>query len=85
MEEAGYLPRPCIMGNYNMGKFCGYDLNIDVNQLSYLNFSAQSLYSSILPGLPPRGNCTLQGCASVGFECSHVEEPCKYNKYKWDS
>ena len=79
MEQAGYLPRPCIMGNYNLGKFCGYDLETNVSQLSYLNFSSQSIYSSILPGLPPNGNCTLQVRIEISTNRDCLIHPAEQN------
>lgn len=61
-EEMGYLPRPCIMGNFNMGTACGLDLNKSVELVNYTVFAAESIYSAALPGVPPMGGCHQQGC-----------------------
>ena len=63
-EQRGYLPRPCIMGDYNLGTECGLDLNTSAATLNYTLFAAESIYSSVLPGVPPRGSCHQQGCPS---------------------
>jgi len=74
-QQQGFLPRPCIVGTFNLGGICGYDLSVNVNTLSYTDIIAQSLYDSILPGLPPKGNCTDQGCE--GIPCQTYTGPCK--------
>eukprot|EP00483_Globobulimina_turgida_P008236 UN08252 len=61
-EKNGYLPRPCIMGDYNTGNHCGWDLAVNVTSLNYSDFISQSIYGIKLPGFPTYGNCTLQGC-----------------------
>eukprot|EP00486_Rosalina_sp_Unknown_P007300 CAMPEP_0201572168 /NCGR_PEP_ID=MMETSP0190_2-20130828/15286_1 /ASSEMBLY_ACC=CAM_ASM_000263 /TAXON_ID=37353 /ORGANISM="Rosalina sp." /LENGTH=497 /DNA_ID=CAMNT_0047997597 /DNA_START=116 /DNA_END=1609 /DNA_ORIENTATION=- len=63
-EQMGYLPRPCIMGDYNLQGFCGLDLNISVDSVSYEVFGGDSIYQSVLPGMPPMGACHSQGCPS---------------------
>eukprot|EP01121_Diplochlamys_sp_Union-15-3_P007755 TRINITY_DN1999_c0_g1_i1.p1 TRINITY_DN1999_c0_g1~~TRINITY_DN1999_c0_g1_i1.p1 ORF type:complete len:541 (+),score=94.32 TRINITY_DN1999_c0_g1_i1:32-1624(+) len=74
-QPAGFLPRPCIVGQFNLGDICGYDLSVDVRSLNYQDIIAQSLYDSILPGMPPKGNCTAQGCE--GYPCQTYTGPCK--------
>ena len=66
MEIKGYLPRPCIMGNYNIGNHCGFSYNTSILSLPYTDFNGQSAYSVILPGLPSINNdCTKQGCPTI--------------------
>jgi len=72
-QGEGFLPRPCIVGEFNIGNLCGYDLAYDVTTLSYTSFGSQDLYNSSLPGLPPRGNCASQGCP--GYTCE-VSDAC---------
>ena len=70
-ELMGYLPRPCIMGDFNMGNHCGYPLGLNVTaQLNYTDFVGQNPYSAVLPGIPPYDNCTLQGCPSI--QCGYT-------------
>ena len=63
-EQAGYLPRPCIMGNYNLGTMCGLDLNASIDSVNYTLFASQSINSAVLPGIPPQASCREQGCPS---------------------
>ena len=63
-EQMGYLPRPCIMGDYNLQSFCGLDLNTSSNTVNYTIFASESIYQSVLPGIPPMGSCHQQGCPS---------------------
>ena len=70
-EKAGYLPRPCIMGDYNQGNHCGFALGTNITTaLNYSDFVTQSPYGVILPGYPPYNNCSMQGCP--GFPCGHT-------------
>ena len=67
-EQAGYLPRPCIMGDVNQGNHCGYALGTNITAtLNYSDFVTQSPYGVILPGYPPYNDCTAQGCPN--FAC----------------
>ena len=66
-EPEGFLPRACIMGDYNMANNCGWDLNTDVDTLPVSSFNGQNLYYTYLPGMPPKGNCSNQGCP--GYPC----------------
>eukprot|EP01084_Bolivina_argentea_P161867 281715_1 len=61
-EKNGYLPRPCIMGDYNLQAFCGLDLSTDITTVNYTVFATNSIYQSVLPGMPPKGSCKQQGC-----------------------
>ena len=56
-EELGYLPRPCIMGDYNLQAFCGLDSNSSVNIVNYTVFASESIYQSVLPGMLPSHPC----------------------------
>ena len=67
-EPQGYLPRACIMGDYNMANNCGWDLNDNVDTLNVSDFNSQTLYYTFLPGMPPKGNCSNQGCP--GHPCN---------------
>ena len=73
----GYLPRPCIVGDYNLGNVCGYDLNTDLTTINVSAFADANIYASVLPGLPPKGNCTDQGCP--GLSCQAYSSAC-YNE-----
>jgi len=73
-EPKGYLPRPCILGTFNLGDICGWDDKIETTSLKSTDFSAQSIYQSYLPGLPPDGSCTKQGCGS--HQCGTYMGPC---------
>lgn len=76
VQVQGFLPRPCIVGQFNLGGICGYDLSVNVTSLTVNEIISQSLYDSILPGLPPSGNCTAQGCP--GTACQTYTGPCKH-------
>jgi hypothetical protein len=67
-QPQGFLPRPCIVGDFGIGKMCGYDLNINVENLKYNVFASQELNAATLPGLPPLGSCNEQGCD--GYNCT---------------
>ena len=67
-EPAGFLPRPCIMGDFNVGNNCGWTLDTNVEMLNVSEFNAQILYYTYLPGLPPKSNCSDQGCP--GYPCN---------------
>merc|ERR1712150_8816 len=71
-QPAGFLPRPCIVGVFNLSNICGWDSTQDILQLSPSEFSKQSVYDSILPGIP--GHCTAQSCE--GFTCGTYTGPC---------
>eukprot|EP01084_Bolivina_argentea_P148926 260266_1 len=73
-EISGYLVRPCIEGDYNTGDICGWDLNTNITSLTVNDFISQSMYDSILVGLPPFGNCRLQGCTPN--VCKNYTGPC---------
>merc|ERR1712013_773076 len=64
-EEVGYLVRPCIQGKYNLGGICGWEEEVQTTTLTVADFTGQSIYDSILPGMPPNGSCTAQGCAGI--------------------
>ena len=74
-EEEGYLVRPCIQGKYNLGGICGWDETVATTSLSAHNFTSQSIYDSILVGLPPNGSCSSQGCN--GIPCQTYTGPCQ--------
>lgn len=74
-EPKGYLPRPCILGTFNLGNICGWDASINTTTLKASDFSSQSIYQSALPGLPPDGSCSKQGCGSV--QCGTYTGPCQ--------
>ena len=74
-QDEGYLPRPCIMGDYNLGGICGYDLEDRLSSIAVSDITSQSMYDSILPGIPPNGSCTDQGCP--GTTCQTYTGPCK--------
>ena len=76
LQMQGYLPRPCIIGDFNLGNICGYDLssNIDPSSISVTDIASQSIYSSMLPGLPPKGDCENQGC--LGYSCAAYSSAC---------
>jgi hypothetical protein len=74
-QLAGFLPRPCIVPGFNLNDVCGYDLNTDVTTIPVNDLITQSLYVSFLPGLPPRGNCSAQGCPT--YTCETYTGPCK--------
>eukprot|EP01124_Arcella_intermedia_P029203 TRINITY_DN6109_c0_g1_i1.p1 TRINITY_DN6109_c0_g1~~TRINITY_DN6109_c0_g1_i1.p1 ORF type:complete len:526 (+),score=81.68 TRINITY_DN6109_c0_g1_i1:13-1590(+) len=74
-QPMGFLPRPCIVGEFNLGGLCGYDLATGIETINYADIISQSLYDSILPGLPPLGHCGGQGCA--GYPCQTYTGPCK--------
>lgn len=71
-QPAGFLPRPCIVDGFNVGNVCGWSGETDINTLSPSDFTQQSIYTSILPGLP--GACETQGCGS--FRCDTYTGPC---------
>jgi len=73
-ESQGWLPKPCIVQGFNLNDICGYDLNTNVTTIPVSQFTSQSIYVSILPGLPPRGNCSAQGCP--GYICETYTGPC---------
>ena len=76
-EDAGYLPRPCIQGEYNIGDICGWDEDISTTSgiITVYNLTNQSIYDGFLPGLPPNGTCSAQGCANI--ECQTYTGPCQ--------
>eukprot|EP01083_Nonionella_stella_P250962 866412_1 len=74
-EPAGFLPRPCIMGNFNVANNCGWTLGVDIDSLNVSSFDAQTLYYAFLPGLPPNSNCSLQGCPGHPCNVHPVCEP----------
>jgi len=76
-EAAGYLVRPCISGDYNLGGICGWDLSVPTSSLTPSDLTSQSIYDSILPGIPPNGNCKLEGCSSINYQCQTYTGPCK--------
>jgi hypothetical protein len=78
-QPEGFLPKPCIVGEFNIGNNCGYDLAQDITTLPYSAFGPQDLYHSVLPGLPPKGNCSFQGCAA--YSCSN-SPPCQFYPLK---
>lgn len=72
---AGYLPRPCIVGQFGLGGYCGYPLGTNQSYLDtqFNSFWNQSQGNSVLPGLPPSSSgpdasCSLQACP--GWECN---------------
>eukprot|EP00727_Mastigamoeba_balamuthi_P010226 m51a1_g5826 hypothetical protein (702) ;mRNA; f:243951-247769 len=73
-EPEGFLPRPCIHKGFNLGNICGWDLRTDVRTLKSSDFSSQTMWTGILPGLPPTGHCSSQGCP--GFQCETYTGPC---------
>ena len=75
-EEMGYLPIPCIVGDYGMGNECGYSLGTNITMTNYSIFAGQSISYAILPGMPPFNNCTQQGCPTLPCGSSPV---CKYH------
>eukprot|EP01084_Bolivina_argentea_P148927 260268_1 len=74
-EGVGYLVRPCIQGKYNLGGICGWDEKVSTTSLNVKNFTSQSIYDSILVGLPPNGSCKSQGCQ--GIQCQTYTGPCQ--------
>lgn len=72
-EPQGYLPRPCIVGQFGLGGYCGYPLgtNMSVVGKDFNSLWNGTQANSVLPGLPPSGpasGCTLQACP--GWECN---------------
>merc|ERR550525_1109850 len=56
---------------------CGWDGGTDMSDVDPAVFMKQSVYTSILPGLP--GTCKSQGCA--GHSCDDWTGPCHTNVY----
>ena len=67
LQPKGYLPRPCIMGDYGFQNNCAWDLSTNVDTLTVDDFDKQTLSDVYLPGMPPLNNCSNQGCP--GFTC----------------
>jgi hypothetical protein len=69
-EVQGFLPRPCIVGQFGLGDYCGYPLNTSFNDMNWVSFWNSSQGTAVLPGLPPAGPpsaCLLQACP--GYTC----------------
>jgi hypothetical protein len=74
-EPPGYLPRPCIVGEF-IGNYCGYPLGTNTTLLDWNSLWNQTVYESVLPGLPPRSSpagCTLQTCP--GYPTCNTSSP----------
>jgi len=76
-EPQGYLPRPCIVGQF-IGNYCGYPLgtNLSVIGKDWNSLWNQTVYESVLPGLPPSSapdQCVLQTCP--GYEPCNTTNP----------
>ena len=74
-EPAGYLPRPCIVGEF-IGNYCGYPLGTPVPNGDWNSMWNQSVFESVLPGLPPGGPptaCFQQTCP--GFPPCNATAP----------
>ena len=70
-EVPGFLPKPCIIPFFGQGGYCGWPLGFNTTALPWVSLWNQSLSTSVLPGLPPRGapgTCVQQACP--GYECS---------------
>ena len=67
-EPRGFLPRPCIMGDFNVANNCGWVLGTDIENLTVQDFAPINLYYTYLPGMPPYSNCSQQGCP--GHPCN---------------
>lgn len=70
-EPKGYLPRPCIVGQFGLGGYCGYPLgtNSSMWDKDWNSFWNGTQGNSVLPGLPPsQASCTLQACP--GWTCN---------------
>ncbi len=75
-EPRGYLPRPCIIDGLNLGNYCGWPLGFNTSLLPWNSMWNQTLYTSVLPGLPPSGpqdTCYEQTCP--GFAPCNATAP----------
>lgn len=77
-EPQGYLPRPCIVGQFGLGNYCGYPLGTNMSTLDkdWNSFWNQSVGISVLPGLPPVSTpqeCVLQTCP--GYDACNISNP----------
>ena len=79
-EPRGYLPRPCILGTYSHGNNCGFDLGIPVSNLNVTSFNDQSGSYDFFAGIPPAGNCSLQGCPGLN-KCSQYKKACPPSQF----
>ena len=66
-----------MQGKYNLGGICGWDEDVSTTSgiITVYNLTVQSIYDSYLPGLPPNGSCSAQGCANV--QCQTYTGPCQ--------
>ncbi len=88
-EPEGYLPRPCIVGQFNIGGFCGWPLGTNASTVArgWNSLWNQTVFESVLPGLPPSAAspaaaaaaaagtplCVLQTCP--GFDPCNTTSP----------